>query len=143
MRVLKGKPAVHFAGADGTYIGAFEPPLKPGDAGAVPVPSPPPGPAGDHRWTGAGWELTEAAELRQVRRVALQHRLDRKEDYKTDLADEPENDFVDTIGDCLDALFKDAQMRRAAGETLHPELVSKLDAWLAVKARHPAPEPEQ
>lgn len=90
-------------------------------------------------------DAEEAAHtaLRQAQAVRLQelaHRLARKEEYKVDLAEEPENDYIDTLGDCVDALFKDAQMRRQNGETLHPELAAKLDAWLAVKARHPKPQ---
>lgn len=41
------------------------------------------------------------------------------------------------IGDPLDALMKDAQRRRAAGNPLVPELAALLDQVLEVKQRRP------
>ncbi|HIC80443.1 MAG TPA: hypothetical protein EYP07_05675 [Kiloniellaceae bacterium] len=95
----------------------------------------------DHVWNDGAqaWELTVPAAERAARQELIGYRTLRENGFHIELRDVPENTPFQTMGDCIDVLFHDAQQRREAGETLHPALVVKLDKWLAVKSAHPKP----
>ena len=91
----------------------------------------------------AAEEAAEAVRLAEVAAEEAAHgyRKQRAEAYRARLGKRPGNTFAETIGDVLDALLRDADLRQQTGGTLDADLVAILGEWRQVKIDFPKPAP--